>query len=62
MMTTLMDVMKDLDKRDDAEESRTHRVEVPLERLRAALPPETFAQFEGVFRSLKLDRIVIVPN
>jgi hypothetical protein len=62
-MATLMDVMKNLDKDNDGTEaSSTHRVEVPLELLREALPPETFTDFESVFRSLKLDRIVIVPN
>jgi hypothetical protein len=61
-MATLMDVMKDLEKGNDAEASSTYRIEVPLEKLREALPPETFKQFESVFRSLKLDRIVIVPN
>jgi hypothetical protein len=63
-MATLMDVMKDLEKGngDGGDASPTYRVEVPLEKLREALPPETFKQFESVFRSLKLDRIVIVPN
>jgi hypothetical protein len=61
-MATLMDLMKQLEESQDPDKPQEWQMVNPLEELKKKVPPANYEQFAEIFRSLNLDRNIIVPK